>query len=427
MNDSFDVIVIGAGAAGLAAARRLQGAGHRTLVLEGQNRIGGRIVTRRLPGSVVPAELGPEFIHGSPEITFSLLRQACIGVVDVGGMGVFYEDGRVTTQDDETDRVRYLLSKVEKAHADQSVEEFLKQFAGDASLAPAVATILRYTQGFDAVDPCDAGIDGIAEEWRRDAGVGSGAWRPLGGYGNLMRFLAESLDPLQTPLMLETVVEKIEWNEGVRIHATRYGERFTVDGGAVILTVPIAILRNSAIEFVPELPSKKRQAIDLIAMGPVVKVVLQFDETFWHHNSALRDAAFITSDETVFPTFWTTVPLRAALITAWCGGARTRVLDGLSREQRIQAAQNDLAKIFGMTPEALRGRLRSTWYHDWQSDRFFGGAYSYARVGGRDARVHLAEPVGPLHFAGEATALHGEGGTVAGALASGERAAREFP
>ena len=426
MNDSFDVVIIGAGAAGLAAARKLQSSGHRTLVVEAQDRVGGRIFTRRLPGSTVPAELGAEFIHGSPEVTLELLRQACIGVVDSGDVGVLFKDGRISPQEDRYDRVHFLLSKVDKARPDQSVDEFLSQFANEPALAAAVNTVRLYTQGFDAVDPADASIESISEEWRRDAGIGAEAYRPLGGYGNLIRYLAESLDPLRTSLMLDTVVRKIEWNERVRIHALRYGEPFTVDAAAVIVTLPLASLRNADVEFVPELPAKKRQAIELLAMGPVVKIVLQFDETFWHRDPALRDAAFIQSDETVFPTFWTMTPLRSTLVTAWCGGALTRVFDGLDREQRIQTAHNDLARIFGMKGDAMRRRVRSAWYHDWQSDRFFGGAYSYAKVGGTDARAHLAQAVGPLHFAGEACAMHGEGGTVAGALKSGERAAREF-
>ena len=372
----------------------------------------------------MPAELGAEFIHGWPNITLNLLRQACIGVVDTGDKGAWYQDGRVS-EIDMDDGVMELFTKIDKRRADLSVDAYLREFESDPSLTKAVAMALRYVKGFDAVDPPDASSHAIAEEWKRDAGAGRGSYRPLGGYTNLIRFLAESLDPIQTPLMLETVVNKIEWNEQVRIHVTRFGEPYTFDAAAVILTLPIAIFLNDAVKFVPELPGKKREAINLLAMGPVVKIVLQFDETFWKHDAALRDVAFIQSSGTAFPSFWTTVPLRSSLVIAWAGGSDARVFDGLNRDQRIEAAQNDLAKVFDLDPAALRRRVRSAWHHDWQSDRFAGGAYSYARVGGVGARELLAESLGPLHFAGEACASHGEAGTVAGAFAAGERAARE--
>ena len=162
-------------------------------------------------------------------------------------------------------------------------------------------------------------------------------------------------------------------------------------------------------------------------MGPVIKLVLSFREPFWECVAAgrHRDTAFFFTPAASFPTFWTSLPVRSTRLVAWAGGSKATRLSGLDESQLVEAALASLEQMFGHSARA-RELLRASYVHDWQSDPFARGAYSYVVAGGSSARARLASPVeDTLYFAGEATATDGQSGTVIGALQSGQRAARE--
>jgi monoamine oxidase len=146
----------------------------------------------------------------------------------------------------------------------------------------------------------------------------------------------------------------------------------------------------------------------------------------------LGDFSFLFAREEIFPTWWTSMPDPAPLLTAWIGGRKA--LD-LQRRMRAHAdpfairneCLSELAKIFELSPPALENRLISWHAHDWQSDEYARGAYSYAPAGARDAAERMTVPVDDrLFFAGEHTDVEGHWGTVHGALASGKRAALQL-
>jgi monoamine oxidase len=159
----------------------------------------------------------------------------------------------------------------------------------------------------------------------------------------------------------------------------------------------------------------------------VLKAVLRFRTPFWEtaDRGLYRDVRFFHPRQAAFPTFWTALPVRTPVIVAWAAGPKAVALAGLKQPQIIDAALESLAALFGDV-EAIRGELEGAWLHDWQSDPYARGAYSYVTVGGDKARKQLATPLaGTLFFAGEAADTEGEAGTVGGALQSGTRAARE--
>ena len=130
--------------------------------------------------------------------------------------------------------------------------------------------------------------------------------------------------------------------------------------------------------------------------------------------------------EAEFPTFWTPAPARAPLLVAWAGGPRAqRLAAGAAPAEIARKALASLELPFGKKID-LKTQLRAYYYHDWQQDPYARGAYSHVTVGASDARAALARPLeDTLFFAGEATDEE-EGGTVAGALKSGQRAVREL-
>ncbi len=156
-----------------------------------------------------------------------------------------------------------------------------------------------------------------------------------------------------------------------------------------------------------------------LASGPVIRVALRFDRAFWEARAP--GVAFFRNPKAPFPTFWTPLPMRAPLLTAWAGGPKAERMTGAGEKQLIAQALASVASVF-----AKKSELLAAYVQDWQQDPFARGGYSYVLVGGEHAREQLAAPLADtLYFAGEATDRE-EAGTVAGALRSGSRAAGEI-
>src|SRR5215207_745573 len=122
----YDVLVVGAGAAGMIAARELTLAGKRTALLEGRDRLGGRIQTFHHPHFEIPVELGAEFVHGDLELTTSLLKSAGASLYKVTGEIWQNEDGKVDQQTDFVEDFSLLKKKFKALKEDISVADFLE-------------------------------------------------------------------------------------------------------------------------------------------------------------------------------------------------------------------------------------------------------------------------------------------------------------
>jgi monoamine oxidase len=426
-----DVAVIGAGAAGLAAARRLAEAGRSVLLLEARDRLGGRIWT--VDDGI---ELGAEFVHGAPEATLALLREAWIGVEEIEGERWVLRDGRLQRADHRTwSEMRELLERASALERDTSVAEFLERAVrDDPSRGAAAARMRGMAEGYDAADPARASIKALVAEWSGSSIPGASS-RPRGGYGALIAHMARKLDHAKVELRLESVVRVIRWSAaGVEIDVERRGAMRRHRARKAIITLPLGVLQapredRAAVRFDPPL-EMKREALTGLSMGPTHRVALKFREAFWEtaEGGRLRDAGFITSTDLPFRTFWIQLPERKTQLVAWAGGpAATEIAErsGGRHDEIIAQAVESVKALFGGRAD-LDGLLEAAWFHDWVSDPFARGAYSYVNVGGEGARAQLAEPVaGTIYIAGEATDAGGDATTVAGAIAEGERAARD--
>lgn len=415
-----DVVVIGAGAAGLAAARRLSEHGIDFLVLEARDRVGGRAYTIRSRAHDAPVELGAEFIHGNAPTTHQLLDACGEKTLPTQWNPFELRDGVLQEAPDFWDEVEEVLRQVDFHAPDQSVEDFLNNVPRgktDESLDGVRALV----EGFDAAITTDASIISIAREWR--SGANDSAGRPAQGYQPLIDCMVRDL---RARFSLETVVEAVEWSrQNIRIRANRAGEPLDVQARRAIVTLPIGVLRERSFVFIPQLPEQKRAALDLIAMGPVNKVVLEFRSRFWEQiaNGRYRDAGSFFAPQCRLRTLWTQLPRRVPLLTAWAGGGAAQRL----MNEKIDPTEAAVATCETLFPSVnIRAELQGVFHHDWQADPFARGAYSYLRVGGTDARNEFALPTeGTLFFAGEATSAN-DSGTVAGAFDSGYRAADEI-
>jgi monoamine oxidase len=395
------VIVVGAGAAGLAAADALARSGRSVLVLEARSRIGGRCWTRRMPGLQVPVELGAEFIHGQAGSTLALLERAGVPGVDSIRIQRFLHGRRLREGNAFIEAQKAVKHAAVLKARDLSFAEFLATRKLPA-ITRRLATMM--VQGFDAADPARASAREIAEEWGSGA-LGSSQMRPQGGYLPLLQVLLNG----KFKLRLNTPVREIHWRRGaVEVDGVR--------ARRAIITLPLGVLQAGAVRFVPDI--EKSAALSNLASGPVIRVAMRFRSPFWQER--VPGVAFFHNPAAPFPTFWTPLPMHAPLLTAWAGGPKAASLSGLPRQQLLQSALASVRSVFGRVPP-----VEAALVQDWLADRYSRGGYSYVLVGGQGAREMLRRPLErTLFFAGEATDAD-EAGTVAGALRSGLRAARE--
>lgn len=429
-----DVVVIGAGAAGLAALAELHRGGVEAQCIEARDRIGGRILTLRDPLSPIPIELGAEFIHGrSPEI-WNLLKLSSLPSYDCKEQAVHIKDGKVHNDGawGLIDRVMSDMQRAAKRGRDRTFAEFLEK-----SKQPEDAKRLaaEYVEGFNAARKEVIGIASLAEDEAAAEEIdGDCMFRNLRGYDSLIDALARQIGDLPTRLRLNSIVERIEWRKG---SATVYF-RSALDAHlealrcqCIVITVPLGVLQADegapgAIRFEPQ-PEQTLAAARRLRFGHVVRVVLRFREPFWERNEKLADVGFLLSEQPLFPTWWTALPLRVPILTGWSAGPHSDDLLGEPRTKVIDCAIEDLAHVVDGDANRLRALLESAYFHDWHADPFSRGAYSYVPAGAIQARRKLAEPVAEtLYFAGEAAETNGHSATVHGAIASGKAAGRQI-
>ena len=418
-----DVVVIGAGTAGLAAARDLARRPLDVIVLEARDRIGGRVWPVQIGDDAAPAELGAEFIHGEAPATAALARSAHVAAAETGGESWIFDEGTLRPVEDDFLAAARIFEKTDALDRDETVDAFLSRFAGDPRMRAQTELARAFVEGFDAADPAIASAKAIAHEWR--SGVDFSSSRPIGGYAPLTAQLERECREAGVRIVLSNTVKNVRWKRGA----------VTIDDAvharAAVVTVPAGVLSANGVEgaiaFEPELSARTYDALTCIRMGPVVKVSLFFRTPFWERidGGRYRDAGFFRAAHLPFPTYWTQLPVRSRQIVAWAGGPRAAAFAGLSQDRIIGRALSGFGELLGQ-PDLVRDEFRTARTHDWGSDPFARGAYSYLIVGGMNARAQLAEPLdGTLFFAGEATSQNGQSGTVNGAIESGARAARE--
>lgn len=426
IHSSADVIVIGAGMAGLAASTRLTNSGLRVALVEARDRIGGRVLTAHTP-SGAPVELGAEFIHGKPHEIICLLPRAQLKAQAITGEIWRVEGGRWLRSDRMLSREENLLEHIRPGRRDFSFAEYLRQ-RGDKIPAHLRSWLTAYIEGFHAADIEKISMRALVEGSKSSAEIeGETPFRLRGGgYSAVAEFLLASCAPQNLELFLNSPAQRVEWNRG---KVTVSSKNTIIEAPRAVITLPLSLLQSGAVEFVPALRSKSA-AFKKLAMGPVIRITLDFRDRFWARHTTgdgrkLSQLSFLFSQDALFPTWWTHFPATEPLITGWAASHHATQFGGHSQSQICQHALITLARIFGIEQSKLQRDLRGYYVHDWQSDPWSRGAYSYACVGGAQAFHQLARPLAStLFFAGEATSRE-HNGTVHGAIASGYRAAQE--
>jgi monoamine oxidase len=422
--NSFDVIVIGAGVAGLMAAWELVQTGKRTAVIEAKDRAGGRAFTIHDHNFELPVELGAEFVHGDLPLTRLLSKKANCKYYKVSGDIWQNEDGGLDEQNDFIEDYSALNKKFKELQEDISVADFIQNYLQGKEFEETRFTLQNYVEGYYAADTAKASTFALKEELTNSDDE---QFRVEGGYIKLVNYLYEQCREKGVQFFLSSPVKEIQWK---RNEVNVVTEQRSFSSKKILITVSIGVLQSETIRFSPALPETIAAAKQL-GFGPVIKTILQFDEAFWKNKNFtqgkdLEKLSFIFS-KSVIPTWWTYYPKEVAMITGWSGGPHASELKDLSNEDILRKALQSLSEIFNIDEAILQQKLKGWHVADWVNDPFNCGGYSYEVVNGARIKQVLKEPVEhTIYFAGEGLYDGPEIGTVEAGLSTGREMAHQL-
>lgn len=412
-----DVVVIGAGMAGVTAARDCAQAGLDVVIVEAQDRVGGRVFTAR-DFCDYPVEQGAEFVHTAEADTWPEIRDAGFETLEcVPASGFVLSVGGVQSPelfaDPSLARLGDLLQDlVDYDGPDRTVADLLaeRQLEGPArTLADQMLTL--HPLG----DQDQLSVIGLRDDRVVDLEQGCD-WRLVAGYDALPRHLADGLD-----VRLGFSVSEVRWAPDRVTVRSGTGEEITAR--AAVCTLPVGVLKAHTVRFEPDLPASKWRALDGLEMGAVLKLLYRFRERFWP-----SDLTMLSCDGPI-RLYWTPLYGRGddvtPVLTAYVGGYRARALSAMTEPEAVATGLADLDRLY---PDVQPSRLvEASRRIDWCTNPNTRGGYSFVRYGGAGSRAALAaSDTGALFWAGDGTSTTTIAAVVHAAYATGRRAASEI-
>ncbi|TAE14350.1 MAG: FAD-dependent oxidoreductase [Bacteroidetes bacterium] len=414
------VLIIGAGVAGLATAQMLRKSGVEVQILEATSRYGGRVHTLTDYGKT-PIEAGAEFVHGGKSAWAELADIHHKTMLNINNFeDVYYFEQRLWSEEEayaheDFAKVDAYNSLIEEADFSDT-EGFISmaQFLHVIDCPPNVRHIadawLSVDYGTSSYRIDARALQKARQQW--SAGEQNFYFEKAGFAELVEQAFADALPCV----LLEKPITQIHYSEqGVKVE-TPAGEAW--EGQAVVLTVPLGVLKKYLITFSPALPAEKEKAIETIGIDAGMKILLTFSKAFWTPEvGAIFGKGYI-------PEFYPSAKDGEAILTALVMGENASHLSKLGEEEAIKMALRELDAMLGK-PDAstyfVKGKMI-----DWGNTPFQWGAYSYPSYQSEEARTVLAKPIPPLYFAGEATHTEGHFATVHGALETAYRAVCEI-
>lgn len=399
MSQIYDVVVIGAGAAGISAGRRLAQSGVSFVLLEARDRIGGRAHT--IQRERLPIDMGCGWLHSADRNVMVAIAEASGFHVERSPAPWTRQSGHIGVTDEELDDFRKTFAAFEERIETEA--ESNPPVAASAYLEPGnrwnpmLHAIFSYISG-GTLECIDARDYARYEDTNKN-------WRVREGYGALFAALGAEL-----PVTLETRVSAIDCGARVRVETSRGA----VEARAAIVSVPTSMLHT--IAFTPGIPDKLEAAAGL-PLGTAEKLYFLLSEP---DELPVDGHLFPRFDATDMGSFHLR-PMGKPLVEVYFGGDLARGLAQAGPEAMAAHAKDELAGLLGSSFPARLTTLASS---AWAIDPLAMGSYSYAKPGCAEMRAVLAEPREPLFFAGEAVSRH-RYSTAHGAFETGIDAAEQ--
>ena len=421
--EQYDVLVIGAGAAGLIAALEIALTGRKVCVIEAKERCGGRIRTV-FSRTEYPIELGAEFVHGDLPETMHILKKAGVKINEVKGTIWQKKDGVLQEQEDFIEDFSDLEKKFKELKEDVPVSTFIKEHLKGNKHEKLRFTLKNYVAGYYAADIDKASTYALCEELTKGDDVN---YRIEGGYQQLISYLEQQCIERGVKFLFSQPVLQLHWKKD-EIEAVT--NKSSIKAVKALITVSIGVLQNEGITIVPSLPGKMKAAKKL-GFGHVLKINFEFEYPFWKkkeltNEENLDDINFLFSEEEI-PTWWTQYPKNENIITGWMGGPDSQLRQTLDDEILVRTGLQSLSKIFDTDVVQLGKALKQAKMYSWSADPHFNGSYSYAVINGSKYMKTILEPVEQtVYFAGEGLHHSIDIGTVEAALVSGREVAHNM-
>lgn len=408
----FDILIIGAGAAGLFAANQLTEQGYKVGLLEATGRAGGRIATLSPTVFETTVESGAEFIHGEAKLTMEILKKANIKYQPVEGEMTIIQNG-VWLMEERGDEFELLTEKIKLLDEDCTIDQFLDRYFPIAEFEMLRRSVQQFAEGFSLADTSKASALAFEKEWKH---LDDEQYRVTGGYQQMINYLLEQCIHFNAAVFFNSPVNRVECRNGRVTVYTHDNKQYIA--GKLIVTVSAAVLQSGDIQFTPSL-GQHEAAIQQLGFGSVLKFLYQFKTPFWEQRS--KKAGFLLSNELV-PTWWTQLPDHTSLLTGWMGGPKAKKAGSLSKSVLHDKAMNSLSNIWQLDKKLLQRELVHHSIVCWDDHPYIKGGYSYNTITSEKAKEILQEPVNnTIYFAGEAIYSGESQGTVEAALGNAQK------
>jgi monoamine oxidase len=441
---SRQVVVLGAGLAGLAAAYELKKAGYAVTILEARTRPGGRVLTWRDPfADGLYAEMGAEYVDATDEYDHRFCKELGLKVMTATLYDAIFVRGqrfKMASFKQNKEKLPYAGTKGGRLFGQEAayLKRLLALMADPEKLPPEVLkldnlsvvelllqegapedilALYTYTQATETTArPHDMSALAMVRSHRRSFSETTDEGRILGGNDQLPRALARSLSG---DILYNRPVRKIA-------HGPDGAEVFFEEGGALrslrsprlVVAIPFKVLRD--IEVTPSLSPVKTKCIATLAYGHVMKIAMQYERRFWDEPGSLGQRVFTDTMLRRVYHFSIDQPGPRGILMSFTSGADAEALGRLSDTERLRVAVQESAKVW---PEAAR-HFEGGAVKYWNEDPWIRGSYSFEGVGqARDSLQIARAAEGRVHFAGEHTSIHRA--SMNGALESGVRVAAE--
>ena len=418
-----DVIVIGAGMSGLAAAKDLQSKGKKVILLEAQNAIGGRTVTDRSLG--VPLDLGASWIHGvnkNPIAAIASTLNLATSPTNYDAIQRYDYDGREITDTEDTlvdKNYSTLMSAVSKAQRaakqDQSLGVTINSINATKTYTPFEQRAIQYSVNTEIEHDYAADVSVMSlKYWDQDSDFGGQDVLITQGYDQITSYLASGLD-----IRLSTRVTEINYAKTTVSVLTSNG---TYTAPKVIITTPLGVLKTGAIKFTPSLPASYTSAIGRLGMGLLNKLYLRFPYKFWNNQEQLL--GYIGLEKGRWAEWYDLQHVtNQPILLGFNAASFAATAEAYTDQQTVASAMNVLRTIYGAaSPDPLGYKITR-----WGKNSWSFGSYSYVALGSSpsDCDVFTKSINSRLYFAGEHT-NRAYIGTVHGAYLSGLRASGQI-